>query len=195
MAGASAPEWESGEMEIVLGAVVAAVVSASVVLLSRPRTVAAGGHAPEGVAVDAGGNVYAGLEDGRVVRLGAGGGPPEVFAETGGRPLAAIAYDGGAAVADPFARTADVVERLDSIRPTRETFAEAKSRVPSADGFVRSFRDGFSRAADGRLLDDDGEGASDSRLMMQIGMLLGFAYLGFLTVWFWATRLRPNPGS
>ena len=34
-------------MEIVLGAVVAAIVSASVVLLMRPRTVAAGGHSPE----------------------------------------------------------------------------------------------------------------------------------------------------
>ena len=26
--------------------------------------------------------------------------------------------------------------------------------------------------------------------MVQIGMLLGFAYLGFLAVWFWATRGR-----
>jgi hypothetical protein len=24
-------------------------------------------------------------------------------------------------------------------------------------------------------------------------MLLGFVYLGFLTIWFWATRLRWNP--
>ncbi|HEV3470848.1 MAG TPA: SMP-30/gluconolactonase/LRE family protein [Pyrinomonadaceae bacterium] len=53
----------------------------------------AGGHAPEGVAVDADGNVYAGLEDGRVVRLRAGGGPPEVFADTRGRPLG-LEFDG-----------------------------------------------------------------------------------------------------
>ena len=26
--------------------------------------------------------------------------------------------------------------------------------------------------------------------MMQIGMLLGIVYLAFLSVWFWATRLR-----
>jgi hypothetical protein len=97
-------------------------------------------------------------------------------------------------VANAVARTVDVVERLDSIRPTRSTFAEAKSLVPSADGFVRSFRDGFSRGARA-LTDDGGEGATDSRLMMQIGMLLGFAYLGFLTVWFWATRLRPHQGA
>jgi hypothetical protein len=31
--------------------------------------------------------------------------------------------------------------------------------------------------------------------MMQIGMLLGMVYLGFLTIWFWATRLRPHAGS
>jgi sugar lactone lactonase YvrE len=46
----------------------------------------AGGHAPEGVAVDADGAVYAGLEDGRIMRLRAGQ-PPELFAETKGRPL------------------------------------------------------------------------------------------------------------
>jgi hypothetical protein len=97
-------------------------------------------------------------------------------------------------VSNAVARTADVVRRLDSVRPTRETLAEARSRLPSADGFVRSFRDGFSRGAGG-FMDDEGEGASDSRLMMQIGMLLGIAYLGFLTVWFWATRLRPQPWS
>ena len=53
----------------------------------------AGGHAPEGVAVDAEGRVYAGLEDGRVVRLPRGGGPPELFAETKGRPLG-LDFDG-----------------------------------------------------------------------------------------------------
>ena len=30
----------------------------------------------------------------------------------------------------------------------------------------------------------------DSRLMVQIGLLLGLAYLGFLAVWFWTTRFR-----
>jgi sugar lactone lactonase YvrE len=61
----------------------------------------AGGHAPEGVAVDADGTVYAGLEDGRVVRLPARGGPPELFAETKGRPLG-LEFDGagGLVVAD-----------------------------------------------------------------------------------------------
>jgi hypothetical protein len=26
--------------------------------------------------------------------------------------------------------------------------------------------------------------------MMQLGMLFGFGYLGFLAVWFWSTRFR-----
>ncbi len=29
-------------------------------------------------------------------------------------------------------------------------------------------------------------------LMLQIGLVLGMAYLAFLAIWIWATRLRPN---
>jgi hypothetical protein len=45
-----------------------------------------------------------------------------------------------------------------------------------------------------RSLDDDAapDGVTDSRLMTQIGMVLGLVYLGFLTVWFWATRRAPG---
>jgi hypothetical protein len=32
----------------------------------------------------------------------------------------------------------------------------------------------------------------DTRLMIRIGLLLGMGYLLFLTVWFWATRIRPR---
>ncbi|MFQ5349600.1 MAG: SMP-30/gluconolactonase/LRE family protein [Thermoanaerobaculia bacterium] len=46
-----------------------------------------GGAGPEDVAVDPEGRLYTGLEDGRIVRLPAGGGAPEVLADTGGRPL------------------------------------------------------------------------------------------------------------
>jgi sugar lactone lactonase YvrE len=45
------------------------------------------GHNPEGVAVDAAGKVYAGLDDGRIVRVSESGGEPEVFARMEGRPL------------------------------------------------------------------------------------------------------------
>lgn len=37
------------------------------------------------------------------------------------------------------------------------------------------------------------ESLGDRRLMLQIGGGLGLAYVGFLVVWFWATRLRPGP--
>jgi hypothetical protein len=32
----------------------------------------------------------------------------------------------------------------------------------------------------------------DKELMLQIGIVLGLAYLAFLAIWFWATRLRPH---
>lgn len=35
--------------------------------------------------------------------------------------------------------------------------------------------------------------ARDTSVMIKIGLLLGLGYLLFLTLWFWATRLRPRP--
>ena len=59
-------------------------------------------------------------------------------------------------------------------------------------GLAQSFRDGFEDAVGGgnREIGDD---LGDSRLMIQIGMALGFLYAAFLSVWFWATRLRERP--
>jgi sugar lactone lactonase YvrE len=45
------------------------------------------GFAPEDVAIDSEGRIYAGLDDGRIVRLEEDGTRPEVFADTRGRPL------------------------------------------------------------------------------------------------------------
>jgi hypothetical protein len=64
--------------------------------------------------------------------------------------------------------------------------------VEVAADFTQTVRDGFMRGA-GRVGSGAGDGADDTRLAMQIGMLLGIVYLAFLTVWFWATRLRWNP--
>jgi sugar lactone lactonase YvrE len=55
--------------------------------LTAAERLPAGGHAPEGVAVDAEGRIYAGLEDGRIARLQPDGSRPETFADTHGRPL------------------------------------------------------------------------------------------------------------
>ena len=47
-----------------------------------------GGHNPEGVAIDKAGRIYAGVEDGRIMRLRMDGSGREVFARiSGGRPL------------------------------------------------------------------------------------------------------------
>jgi hypothetical protein len=40
-----------------------------------------------------------------------------------------------------------------------------------------------------------GGSLTDSRLMIQIGMMIGFVYTAFVSVWFWATRLRAPTGS
>jgi len=45
------------------------------------------GFAPEDVALDAQNRIYAGLDDGRIMRLQADGTHPEVFSNTQGRPL------------------------------------------------------------------------------------------------------------
>jgi hypothetical protein len=43
-----------------------------------------------------------------------------------------------------------------------------------------------------RARPDTRENLRDTRLMIKIGLLLGMGYLFFLTVWFWATRIRPR---
>lgn len=59
------------------------------------------GHGPEDVAVDGEGRLYAGMEDGRVVRMAADGTGAETLAHTGGRPLGLdFAPDGTLIVAD-----------------------------------------------------------------------------------------------
>lgn len=45
------------------------------------------GYHPEGVAIDAGGRIYAGLDDGSIMRLKADGSQPELFVRMDGRPL------------------------------------------------------------------------------------------------------------
>jgi len=44
-------------------------------------------HGPEDVAVDTEGRIYVGVEEGKILRYAADGSDPQVFADTGGRPL------------------------------------------------------------------------------------------------------------
>ena len=68
----------------------------------------------------------------------------------------------------------------------------ASGTRPSSPSPIDVIREGFDRSV-GRVVDNDGEGLRDGRLLAQVGMVLGLIYLAFLTVWFWATRLRWNP--
>ena len=52
------------------------------------------GFAPEDVAIDAAGRIYAGFDDGRIMRLQSDGTGPELFADTKGRPLG-LKFDSG----------------------------------------------------------------------------------------------------
>src|SRR6266481_1287641 len=53
------------------------------------------GYGPEDVAIDADGQIYTGLDDGRIMRLRSDGSRPEEFANTHGRPLGLIFDAGG----------------------------------------------------------------------------------------------------
>jgi hypothetical protein len=72
---------------------------------------------------------------------------------------------------------------------------DASSRVQRVLGEVS---EGFRDAVDGRpdvVVDGDGgDGIKDSRLMTQVGMLIGLVYVGFLSLWFWVTRRRQDEG-
>jgi hypothetical protein len=68
-----------------------------------------------------------------------------------------------------------------------------RTTVPAVIGtIVDPIRDGFEQVV-ARNGDEDAEGLRDARLLMQIGIVLGTVYLAFLTVWFWATRMRATP--
>ncbi|MCU0645087.1 MAG: hypothetical protein MUC94_12595, partial [bacterium] len=42
---------------------------------------------PEAITIDIEGHIYSGMADGRIIRFNSDGSNPEVFAQTGGRPL------------------------------------------------------------------------------------------------------------
>lgn len=59
------------------------------------------GRAPEDVVVDADGNVWTGLDDGRLLRVASDGAEVQVVADTGGRPLGlAVCRDGRLLICD-----------------------------------------------------------------------------------------------
>lgn len=69
--------------------------------LAKIERLSLDGFAPEDVAIDSQDRMYSGTDDGRIFRFQADGTRPEVFANTGGRPLGLIFdRDGNLIVAD-----------------------------------------------------------------------------------------------
>ena len=113
--------------------------TASVTVLPVP------GNGPEDVVVDSAGQLWTGLEDGRIVRLRTDGGAPtvpKVIADTGGRPLGLhVARDGrvlvcdshrGLLALDPASGTLDVL--ADSVAGRRFKFCS--NVTETADGTI-----------------------------------------------------------
>ena len=71
------------------------------------------GFAPEDVAIDSEHRIYAGIDDGRIMRLQADGTRPEVFADTHGRPLGLVFDHAGNLI------VADAIKGLLSISADR----------------------------------------------------------------------------
>ena len=99
------------------------------------------GHAPEDVALDAEGRIYAGLEDGRIIQLQADGTQPRVFANTHGRPLGLVFDREGNLL------VADALKGLLSISKA----GEVKLLADEADGAKFGCLNDLDVAADGTI--------------------------------------------
>ncbi|MCJ8168911.1 SMP-30/gluconolactonase/LRE family protein [Pseudomonas sp. A3.4] len=101
-------------------------------------------HGPEDTAVDSQGRVYAGLEDGRIIRLDDQGQATD-WVNTGGRPLGMdFAADGHLIVADAW-------KGLLKISPQGEISVLSQE----ADGLAFAFTDDLDIASDGKIYFSD----------------------------------------
>ncbi|HBX54912.1 SMP-30/gluconolactonase/LRE family protein [Pseudomonas sp. UBA2684] len=101
-------------------------------------------HGPEDTAVDAQGQVYSGLHDGRIVRIKADG-SVETFADTQGRPLG-MDFDASGKLI-----VADAYKGLLSI----DTQGQIKVLTREADGLPFKFTDDLDIARDGTIYFSD----------------------------------------
>ena len=97
-------------------------------------------------------------------------------------PCTASNAIGGAtdAVGGSFTKVTDEIGKAttSAAGAVKTGFNEAKARAGVLPDAIRN------------ELQEGGTGAGDNRLLLQLGMLLGFGYVAFLTVWLWATRVR-----
>jgi sugar lactone lactonase YvrE len=99
------------------------------------------GFGPEDVALDAQNRIYAGLDDGRIMRLQADGTHPEVFSNTHGRPLGLVFDSSGNLI------VADAVKGLLSIASD----ASVTMLTNAADGLAFGCTNDLDVAADGTI--------------------------------------------
>lgn len=100
------------------------------------------GNAPEDVVVDAEGNIWTGIEDGRIIRITPDGNSLEVIADTDGRPLGlAVGRDGSLLICDSYRG----LLRLDPATRTLEAL------VTEVAGRPLTFCSNVVEASDGTL--------------------------------------------
>jgi sugar lactone lactonase YvrE len=101
-----------------------------------------GGDGPEDIVVDADGQLWTGLVDGRIVRISPGGGKPEVVADTGGRPLGMhVARDGRLLICDSYR----------GLLSMDRTSGELTTLVESVDGRPLRFCSNVTETSDGTI--------------------------------------------
>jgi hypothetical protein len=71
------------------------------------------------------------------------------------------------------------------------TTTSSPSMSSIAGEAFEQIKKGFERATGSTP--SNGGAAEDGRVLMQLGVVLGLVYAAFLTLWFWATRLRWRP--
>ncbi|GAA4717394.1 SMP-30/gluconolactonase/LRE family protein [Phytohabitans rumicis] len=96
------------------------------------------GAGPEDVAAHPDGSLYTGVEDGRILRVRPDGGPAEVVAETGGRPLGVeVTADGALLVCDAYRGLLQVDPGTGQVRPRAvEGIFLCNNAAIAADGTV-----------------------------------------------------------